>query len=146
MSLIEDGKTVKIHYSLIVDGEVVDGTEGREPLEFVQGKHQIIPGLERQLVGMRVGDTKEITVPPEEGYGKANPEAMVEIPKEQLPKDVKPTVGLILQGANPDGRRFQAKIEKVNEKTVLLNLNHPLAGKTLKFNVKITDIKPAPAN
>ncbi len=139
---VQSGMTVAIDYKLTVDGRVVDSSEGGKPLSYVQGQGQIIPGLEKQLAGLKVGDSADVTVKPEEGYGQVNPNAFVEIPKEQLGANIAPQPGMMLRGTTKDGRPFQAKVEKVSGKIVTLNLNHPLAGKTLQFAVKVVDIKP----
>ena len=141
-STIKDSVDVGIEYTLTVEGAVVDSTEGKAPFHYVQGQRQVIPGLEKQLAGLRVGDTKDVTVAPAEGYGEIDKAAFVEIPKTQLPKDVSPTVGMILTGINPDGRTFRAKIIEMKDSTVMLDLNHPLAGKTLNFHVKVVEIAP----
>ena len=143
---VQENMDVGLDYTLTVDGKVVDSTDGKSPLHYVHGHGQIIPGLERQLVGLHVGDSKEVTVDPKDGYGPVDPAAIVEVKKDQLPKDITPSAGLVLRGVNPDGRSFRASIKEVKESSVLLDLNHPLAGKTLVFKVKITEIKPAPAS
>ena len=140
---VQNEMEVAMQYTLTSDGVVVDSNEGKDPLRYVQGHQQIIPGLEQALQGLHVGDTKEVTVKPEEGYGSVDPAKVVEVPKEKLPADVTPTVGMVLRGVNPEGHPFPATIKEVREKTVLLDLNHPLAGKTLNFKVKITGITPA---
>lgn len=141
---IQDNMNVALEYTLTVEGEVVDSTDGRGPFHYVHGQGQLIPGLERELTGLHVGDSKEVAVNPGDGYGEIDPAAFVEVPKEQLPKDMAPTVGMILKGVNPDGKNFRAKINEVKDASVVLDLNHPLAGKTLNFQVKVTDISPAP--
>jgi len=133
---------VALEYTLTVEGTVVDTTQDRGPFHYIHGQGQLIPGLERELAGLHVGDAKEVTIPPEDGYGLVDPAAFVEVPKEQLPQDVTPTVGLILRGVNPDGKNFRAKINEVKDKSIVLDLNHPLAGKTLNFHVKVTNISP----
>ena len=140
---IEDGASVKIDYTLTVDGAVVDSSEGRGPLNYTQGRGQIIPGLEKQLSGLHVGETREVTVPPEDGYGVLDPQAFVEVSKDQLPPDLKPEVGAFLRGMSPDGRSFRARIHEIGQDAVTLNLNHPLAGKTLHFNVTVVEVAPA---
>lgn len=142
---VQENMDVGFEYTLTVDGAVVDSTEGKEPFHYVHGQHQIVPGLERELAGLKVGDAKEVTIKPEEGYGPVDPTALVELPKAQLPSEVTPTVGMVLRGVNPDGKMFRATITGVKDDAVTLDLNHPLAGKTLTFKVKITDIKPAQA-
>lgn len=139
---IQDNLDIGLEYTLAVEGSVVDTTEGRGPFHYIHGQGQMIPGLERELTGLHVGDTKEVAVSPEEGYGAVDPAAFVEVPKDQLPNDVLPTVGLVLRGVNPNGQSFRAKINEVKDKSVVLDLNHPLAGKTLNFQVKVTNISP----
>lgn len=142
-AVIQNGTTVVIDYKLTVDGKVVDSSEGGKPLSYVQGQGQIIPGLEKQLAGLKAGDSADVTVKPEEGYGQIDPKAFVEIPKEQLGANITPQPGMMLRGTTKEGRPFQAKVDKVADKTVTLDLNHPLAGKTLQFAVKILEIKPS---
>ncbi len=143
---IADHMTVAMDYTLTVEGKAVDTSAGRKPLEYVQGSHQIIPGLEWQLAGLHVGDEREVTVQPEDGYGAVNPAAIAEVAKAQLPKDLTPAVGSMLQGTNAQGRPFRATIRDVHpDGSVTLDMNHPLAGKTLQFKVKIVSITPPPA-
>ncbi len=140
---IQDQMDVGMEYTLTVDGTVVDSTDGKQPFHYIHGKGQIVPGLEHQLAGLKVGDAKEVTVSPEDGYGKVDPAAFVEVQRTQLPANVTPQVGMGLQGVNPDGQTFRATISEVNADKVKLNLNHPLAGKTLAFKIKIVSIAPA---
>ena len=147
MTMKENNKRViSFHYTLTdTSGTRLDSSIGAEPLTFLEGVGQIIPGLESRLAGLHVGDSKEVTVAPEDGYGKVDPSAFVEVPKTQLPKDVAPTIGMVLRGVNPDGKSFRATVSQVKNDTVMLDLNHPLAGKMLTFKVKITDLAPAKA-
>ena len=137
---VQDGMTVTIDYTLTVDGKVVDTSEGREPLSYVQGQGQIIPGLEHRLAGMSAGQSASVAVSPEEGYGPVDPEGFVQVPKTQLPPDLSPAVGVMLRGTSPDGQPFRATISGVGAESVTLNLNHPLAGKTLQFDVKVVEV------
>ena len=137
---IQKGSTVQIDYTLTVDGAVVDSSQGREPLKYVQGGGQIIPGLERQLAGLHVGDSGDFTVSPEEGYGAVKLDAFLQVKRDQLPKDVTPEVGMVLRGMGPDGNPFRARIQQINQDGVTLDLNHPLAGKTLQFKVKVVGV------
>ncbi len=140
VATVEDGKKVSIEYTLkLEDGTVVDSNVGGKPFTYVQGKHQIVRGLEEGLAGMKVGDKKHIVVPPEKGYGKINKKAFIEVSKDRVPKDVK--VGSMLQGTGKDGHPFYVKVAEIKEKTVVLDLNHPLAGKTLYFDVKVLNIE-----
>jgi len=143
---VQDNMDISLEYTLTIDGKVVDSTDGREPLHYIHGTHQIIPGLERALAGMKVGESKSATVSPEDGYGKVDPAAIIEVPKTQLPSDVKPAVGMVLRGMNPNGQSFRAKVNEVKTESVVLDLNHPFAGKTLNFQVKVVGVTPpAPA-
>jgi FKBP-type peptidyl-prolyl cis-trans isomerase SlyD len=137
---VHDGAEVSIDYTLTIDGEVVDSSSGREPLRYVHGQGQIVPGLERELTGMSTGETKDITVSPEDGYGSVDPDAFLQVGKAQLPSDVAPEVGMMLRGTSPEGQPFRARIHEIRDDSILLDLNHPLAGKTLQFHVKVVDI------
>ena len=141
---VTDNMDISLEYTLTVDGAVVDSTEGKAPFHYTQGKHQAIPGFEKQVEGLHVGDSKEFTVAPEEGYGPIDPAAVVEVSKQQLPTEVTPTAGMKLRGLNQEGRSFQATVKEVKDQSVILDLNHPLAGKTLAFKVKVLDIQPIP--
>ena len=142
IAAIQDGMAVAIEYVLTVDGSVVDSSEGRGPLRYTQGRDEIIPGLERQLAGLHVGDRKDVTVPSEDGYGPVDPEAYVAVSKSQLPQDVTPEIGMVLRGMGQDGRAFRARVREIGEENVTLDPNHPLAGKTLQFAVKVVEIAP----
>lgn len=137
---IQDGSTVQFDYTLTVDGQVVDASAGREPLRYVQGQGQIIPGLERQMAGLHAGDVRRFTVAPEDGYGIADPRAVMDVPRQQLPPNITPEVGQTLQGTSQDGQSFQAVIRSVGAESVQLDLNHPLAGKTLQFDVTVVTV------
>jgi len=141
---IANDMDVALEYTLTVDGAVVDSTEGKAPFHYIHGRKQVVAGLERQLQGLHIGDSKELTVAPEEGYGAVDPAAVVEVAKTQLPPDAQPTIGMVLRGLNQDGKSFRATVKEVKDQSVVLDLNHPLAGKTLAFTVKVLDIKPAP--
>ena len=138
-----ENMTVQMEYSVRADGQVVDANPEGEPFQYVHGRGQIIPGLERQLAGLRVGDARDITVTPEEGYGPIDPEAVVQIPREQLPPAITPEEGTVLSGVDPEGRPFRARIKAIQDTPVTLDLNRPLAGKTLLFKVKILTVTPA---
>lgn len=137
--MIEDGSQVKIHYTLTVDGDVVDSSDGRDPLSYTQGGRQIIPGLEEELIGMGEGEAKAVTVPPEKGYGVHNPEAVVEVPRQTFESLDGLEVGAMVQG-QMNGRDFQARVVEIGAEAVQLDLNHPLAGKTLHFDVTVVDV------
>ena len=138
---ISEGSKVSIEYTLkLEDDSVVDSNVGAEPLVFVQGGAHIIPGLEKALEGLNVGDEKEVTVSPEEGYGPLSETAFVEVGKTEIPEDAQ-VVGAQLQAENPKGEMVYPVVTEIKDETVILDFNHPLAGKELNFNVKILDIE-----
>ncbi len=139
---VEKGKKVKVDYTLKVDGQVVESSVGKEPLEYTQGANMIIPGLESQLEGMKVGDQKTVTVAPKDGYGEINPEAVKDLPASAFPADFTPQVGMVIEMKDEkSGQTVPAVIQEIKDGKVKLNFNHPMAGKTLVFDVKIIDIK-----
>ena len=140
---ISDGKIISMEYTLTLeDKKVLDSNVGGKPMDFTQGSHQIITGLETALKGMKVGESKQVTVAPEQGYGAINAQAFQEVPLDKIPEKAR-NVGEMIQGKDAQGRMVQARVSEVNEQMVVLDYNHPLAGKTLFFDVKILDIKPA---
>lgn len=142
---VSEGKSISMEYTLTLENkEVLDSNVGGEPLTFTQGSHQIIPGLETALDGMKAGERKQVTVAPEEGYGKIDPQAIQEVPIDQIPPDAR-KVGVQLQGKDGQGRVVHPTVTEVKEQVVVLDFNHPLAGKTLYFDVKILDIQSATA-
>ncbi len=145
MDTVANDLVVAIDYSLRVDGDVIDSSEGQEPLEYLQGHQNIIPGLEKEMLGMKIGESKEVEVQPKEGYGENDPEAFVEIPKNQFPEHIPVEIGTELQVENEQGQPVYARIDAIENNIVTLNFNHPLAGKKLHFNVKVLAIREANA-
>ncbi len=137
---VSEGKSVKVNYTLTVDGKVVDSSNGRGPLEFKAGSHQMIPGFEKAVMGMKVGQKKSFKVGPKEGYGLEDPKAIRDIPKNQLPPEMTPKAGMTLT-AQANGQKVPVRIVEVKKDVVVMNFNHPLAGKTLHFDVEILEIK-----
>jgi len=139
--IIEKGKTVSFEYTLTLENkEVIDTNAGAEPLVFTHGSSQIIPGLEEKMIGMKTGDTKKITVNPEDGYGPVLNEAIIELKTEQVPESSR-KVGAMLQTQSPDGQVIRGRISSIDDEKVVIDLNHPLAGKILFFDVKVLDVK-----
>ena len=138
---IKEGSKVSLEYTLTVDEQVVDTSVGKEPLQYVQGSKQIIPGLESELAGLKVGDEKTVTVQPKDGYGEVNLNAFQEVQRSALPLDVEPQVGMMLEMTDTDGNSFPASITKVEKDKITVDFNHPLAGKTLHFKIKILKIE-----
>jgi FKBP-type peptidyl-prolyl cis-trans isomerase SlyD len=143
--VVRDGTVVSLQYSLSgEDGKLIESNKGKDPLKYTHGSKQIVPGLEKELAGMKVGGEKRVKVKPQDGYGAVDSKAFQEVPKEQIPADGL-KVGAILAAKGPHGQEIPVRIHQINEKTVVLDLNHPMAGKTLLFDVKILDIQPSVA-
>lgn len=135
------GKTVRIHYTgTLADGSVFDSSEGRDPLEFTVGSGQIIPGLDRAIDGMAMGEQKTVTIPATEAYGDYQAEARQDVPREQIPADIPLDPGTMLNMQTPDGRQIPVQVAEVTEETVTLDANHPLAGKDLTFAVEVVSV------
>jgi len=137
----ENGDTVRLNYTgKFEDGTIFDSSKDREPIEFVIGAGMVIPGLEKGVIGMAVTETKTITIPMEEAYGPRRSEMIMNAPKDQFPQDMEFEVGRQLESRQPDGRVMYATIVEIAEDTVTLDTNHPLAGKTLIFEVELMEI------
>lgn len=139
--VVNDDVVVSLDYTLTVDGQVVDSTEGDEPLQFLQGHQNIIPGLERELTGMRIGQSKTVTVPAAEAYGEIDPDNIVDVPRTEFPAEIPLETGIELEVKNADGEVLTATIAQVSADSVQLDFNHPLAGKELTFNVTVVDLR-----
>jgi FKBP-type peptidyl-prolyl cis-trans isomerase SlyD len=137
--MIKQGSQVKLHYTLTVDGEVLDSSRDREPHAYVHGAGQMMPGLEEQLEGMVVGDKKSATVAPEKAYGPHQSDAVHQVPKSAFSDPTSLEAGGRVSG-EASGQEFQATITEVGDDDVTLDLNHPLAGKTLEFELEIVDV------
>ncbi len=139
--MITDGSKVSLEYTLYLeDGTVADTNVGKAPLKFEQGSNMIIKGLEAGLAGLKAGDTKKVTVGPEEAYGATDTTAYREVPKDKIPADaLKP--GVVLQASGEDGKGIPVVVREIKEDTVVLDFNHPLAGRTLTFDVKVLDVQ-----
>lgn len=138
--MVQDGSKIKVHYMLTVEGRMIDSSEGKAPLEVTLGQGQLIPGFEKAMMGMKQGEKKSFTVSPEEGYGLENPEAIREVPKSQLPEDITPEVGMALYAKASNGQPIPLIISDIKDDVIIVNMNHPLAGKTLNFDIEIVEI------
>jgi peptidylprolyl isomerase len=142
MSKVKDGDTVKVHYTGKLDnGEVFDTSREREPFEFKLGDEAVIPGFEKGVVGMGVGDSKTIEISPDDAYGAKKEELVVEVQKSELPEDITPSLGQRLQIRQQDGNPIVVTITDMDEDNITLDANHPLAGYTLFFDVELVEIK-----
>lgn len=142
MQTIGDGKVVTIHYTLTLDsGEVADSSAGRDPLAYLHGSGNIIPGLERQLAGKAAGEKLEVKVQPEEGYGARDDQAIQKVPRSAFPADVELKAGLSFQAQDPTGRPLMGTIAALEGDEVTVDFNHPLAGETLTFAVEVIGVR-----
>jgi len=141
MSKATIGNKIKVHYTgKLEDGTVFDSSEGREPLEFVLGNGSLIKGFEDAVTGLAVGDKTIATLPPAEAYGDVREDMMVKVPVDQVPADIKPEVGLKLTVQQQDGQQVPVTVVDVTEEAITLDANHPLAGKTLVFEIEVLEL------
>ena len=144
MAIENENSVVGIEYEVKEAGTdtVIDSNKGAQPLEFITGKGQIIPGLEKELVGMNEGESKTITVKAADAYGEVNPEAQQTLPREQF-EGIDLQKGMALYGQGEGGQTVQVTVVDFNDKEVTIDFNHPLAGKDLVFDVTVTQARPA---
>ncbi|MEM5581505.1 MULTISPECIES: peptidylprolyl isomerase [unclassified Roseibium] len=141
MTEAKSGDTVRLHYKgTLDDGSVFDSSEGRDPLEFTIGSGQIIPGLDEAIPGMKVGDEKTVRIEAENAYGAHNPDARQAVPRSNIPDNVPLEVGLQLQAQTDNGQMMTVVVAEIAEDEVVLDANHPLAGKALTFEIQLTAI------
>lgn len=141
---IADGTVVTIHYRLTLDdGSIADDSFGGDPLVYLHGSRNIVPGLERQLTGKNVGDSCDCEVPPAEGYGEYDPAAENTVPKSAFPPDVQLAVGMSFQTRARNGRQIPVWIRKLDGDNVIVTANHPLAGQRLNFKIEVVDVRRA---
>lgn len=141
MTQAKSGDTVRIHYTgTLDDGTQFDSSAGRDPLEFALGGGQVIPGFDKAVDGMAVGDSKTVTIPPEDAYGERHDQLVQQVPKSALPDDMEPAVGMHLQSQSPDGQVMNLVVVEVEEETLTLDANHPLSGQALTFAIELVEI------
>ena len=141
MAQVKSGDTVRIHYTgTLVNGETFDSTIGQEPLEFIVGSGQVIPGLDAALPGMNVGDKKTVQVPVDQAYGQPHDDARQAVPRSEIPADIPLETATQLQMQTPQGQVLPVQVVKVTEEQVLLDANHPLAGQDLTFAIELMSI------
>lgn len=138
---VEDRKYVSIEYRLSLDsGEVADESDPGAPLGFIMGSGEVITGLQKGLMGMEVGQSAKVVVSPDEGYGQPNPHLIREIPRENFPDDLQIQVGMGFEAKGPHGVVL-FKVAEVRDDVILADFNHPMAGQTLHFEVKVADVR-----
>ena len=137
----QSGDTVRIHYTgTLSDGSEFDSSQGREPLQFTVGSGEVIPGFDQAVQGMEPGTSKEVTIPAAEAYGEHRPDMVIEVGREQFPQDLDPEVGEQLQLRQPDGQALVVTVSELDDETVTLDANHPLAGEDLTFAIELVEI------
>jgi FKBP-type peptidyl-prolyl cis-trans isomerase 2 len=142
MSQVKENNTVKVHYTgKLSDGQVFDSSEGKEPLEFTLGQGRLIPGFEKGLIDMKLNEKKTITIVSEEAYGPVREDLIQEVPKTELPQEITPEVGMGLVSKSPDGQEMNLQVVEVRDASIVLDGNHPLAGKDLTFDLEVVEIK-----
>lgn len=138
---VENGKKVAFHFTLTVDEKVIQTSDGKEPMSYTHGSGQIIPGLAAEIEGMNEGEEKKVLVSAQDAYGKVNPDAIKELPKSSLPEGLTPQQDMMLQITTPEGQTIPARISEIKEESIVIDMNHPLAGKDLQFDVKVVSIE-----
>ncbi|MFZ1798572.1 MAG: peptidylprolyl isomerase [Chitinophagaceae bacterium] len=139
---VKKGDKIKVHYhGKLDDGTTFDSSEGRDPLAFEVGSGMVIPGFDAGVTGMEKGEKKTIIIPSDEAYGPMLNEMVMEFPKERFPEDMKPEVGMSLNMSNQEGQSFPVVIKEVKDDVVVLDANHPLAGKDLTFDLELVEIE-----
>jgi FKBP-type peptidyl-prolyl cis-trans isomerase 2 len=135
------GDSVKIHYKgSLEDGTVFDSSHDGEPFNFTVGGGMVIPGFDKAVIGMEEGAVKTVSVDPDDGYGEYIDENVLEVSKDQIPEDITPEIGMGLQLHSNDGRTINVTVSKIDDDKVMLDGNHPLAGKTLTFEITLVEI------
>lgn len=141
MTQAKSGDTVRIHYTgTLDDGTQFDSSAGRDPLEFALGSGQVIPGFDSAVDGMAVGESKSVTIEPDDGYGQRHDQLVQQVPKSALPDDMEPEVGMQLQSQSPDGQVMQMVVTEVADDAITVDANHPLAGQALTFAIELVEI------
>jgi peptidylprolyl isomerase len=138
---VNKGDTVKVHYTgKLENGKEFDSSLDRQPLQFEVGEGRVIEGFEEAVVGMMVGEKKTVTIPAKNAYGSYDENLLIEIPKKNVPEGITPEVGMRLQLVNQQGQAAHVVVTEILDETVKLDANHPLAGKTLVFDLEVLEI------
>ncbi|NOX47161.1 MAG: peptidylprolyl isomerase [Chlorobi bacterium] len=141
MAKVKNNDKVKVHYTgKLTDGQIFDSSINREPLEFTVGTGQMIPGFDKGVLDMGLNEKKTLKIAAAEAYGETREDLKQEVPRQHLPEDLKPEVGMALASQTPDGHQMQFVVTEVKEETIVVDANHPLAGKELSFEVEVVAI------
>jgi peptidylprolyl isomerase len=145
MEKVENDLYVSLHYKgTLQDGEVFDSSEGRDPLEVQMGAGQLVPGLEKALMGMSLNEKKVLTLEPDEAYGHVDKNLTHSFDRSDVPAEMNPETGQVVALTSPEGQQVPAQIIEVNDEKVVVDLNHPLAGETLTFDIEVVGISSKP--
>ena len=137
----KNGDTVSVHYrGTLADGTEFDSSAGREPLEFVVGSGQVIPGFDAAVIALEPGEKVTVTIPAAEAYGEHAEEGLQVFPRDAFPPDTNPEVGWAVELSAPDGQRVPATIASVTDESITLDFNHPLAGEDLTFEITLVEV------
>lgn len=138
--VVESGDQIKVNYvGRFENGAIFDSSEGREPLEFTVGAEQVIAGFDRAVIGLKPGESRKVVVAPEDGYGEHVPGMVAEIERQQIPDHEKLVLGSMLEVSMEDGQSLEVQVVEISDETVVLDGNHPLAGKELHFEIELLD-------
>jgi peptidylprolyl isomerase len=138
--VVAEGDQISVNYvGRFEDGSTFDSSEGNQPLVFTVGAEQVIPGFEKAVIGMKPGDSCKIVVPPEDGYGEHVAEMVAEVERKQIPNHEELLLGSMLEVSMEDGQSFEVQVVEISDDTVVLDGNHPLAGKELHFEIEMLD-------
>lgn len=141
MAQAKQGDTVTVHYTgSLTTGELFDSSEESGPLKFTVGQDEVIPGFEEAVIGMSPGETKTVTIPEDKAYGARMPELVAEVERQFLPAGAEPVIGQQYEVTQDDGQVFNVTVTAMNDDTVTLDANHPLAGRDLIFEIKLMEI------
>jgi len=138
---VQNDVVVSMEYTLHVDNEEIDSSNGQDPLQFLAGHGNIISGLEREMMGMKVGESKDVVIQPADAYGEFDDQAFMDVPRKEFPSDMQIEEGSELTVRDDSGQSRYARIDAIDDDTVRLNFNHPLAGDELHFNVKVVGLR-----
>lgn len=145
MALVQKGDTISVHYTgRLADGEVFDSSEGRSPLKFTVGAGQMIPGFDAAVVGMAQGEKKTVSIAPDQAYGQRSEECLFDFPRSNVPEGMEVEVGMQVYMQDNSGNPVPATIVSVGEESLRMDCNHPLAGKTLEFDISIAETGLSP--
>lgn len=141
MSKVKEGDTVKVHYTgTLKNGEIFDSSVEKEPLEFTLGQGQLIPGFEKAVTGLEIGESTTVNIPSDEAYGEEREDLIISVPKDQLPADIAPEIGMQLQVNQQNGQPVPVRIVDISDENLTLDANHPLAGEDLTFEIKLVEV------